>query len=144
MFGQGVSGTSAAFESEQVSAFFLNSNPRKFHLKRWTEENPNQHAVYPRIYGGHSYDNYNQYFSDYQLFDADYFRVKTISLGYMVPNKTVTNWGLSSLKFFVTTENLFTIRADHEMEDFDPEAASGRGLGALGSKSVAFGLNVVF
>ena len=62
----------------------------------------------------------------------------------MVPATTVANWGLTSLKFFVTTENLFTIRADHEMEDFDPEAASGRALGAVGTKSIAFGLNVVF
>lgn len=144
LFGQGVSGTMAAFESEQVSAFMLNSNPRKFHLKRWTEDNPNTYAAYPRIYGGTSADDYNQNFSDYQLFDSDYFRIKTISLGYMVPAATVRNWGLSSLKFFVTAENLFTIRADKEMEDFDPEAASGRGLGALGTKSVAFGVNVSF
>lgn len=144
LFGQGVSGTMAAFESEQVSAFMLNSNPRTFHLKRWTEDNPNPYAAYPRIYGGTSLDDYNQYFSDYQLFDADYFRIKTISLGYMIPTATVKNWGLSSLKFFVTAENLFTIRADKKMEDFDPEAVSGRGLGALGTKSVAFGLNVSF
>lgn len=144
LFGQGVSGTMAAFESEQVSAFMLNSNPRKFHLKRWNEDNPNPRAAYPRIYGGTVADNYNQNFSDYQLFDADYFRIKTISLGYMVPTATVTSWGLSGLKFFLTAENLFTIRADKEMEDFDPESASGRGLGALGTKSVAFGINVAF
>ncbi|MEG2514494.1 MAG: SusC/RagA family TonB-linked outer membrane protein, partial [Bacteroidaceae bacterium] len=144
LFGQGVSGTMVAFEAEQVFAFMLNSNPRAFHLKRWNEDNPNPHAAYPRIYGGTSMDNYNQNFSDYQLFDADYFRIKTISLGYMVPTAKVTNWGLSGLKFFLTAENLFTIRADKEMEDFDPESASGRGLGALGTKSVAFGINVAF
>ena len=71
----------------------LNSNPRKFHLGRWTEENPNPRAVYPRIYGGHSLDDYNQYFSDYQLFDADYFRIKTISLGYRVPSNLISKWG---------------------------------------------------
>lgn len=144
LFGQGVSGTQAAFESEQVSAFMLNSNPRKFHLGRWTQENPNPHAVYPRIYGGHSLDDYNQYFSDYQLFDADYFRIKTISLGYRVPSNLVSKWGMSSLKFFLTGENLFTLRADHTMKDFDPEASSGRGIGSLGTKSVAFGVNVSF
>lgn len=73
IFGQGVSGTMVGFESEQFSAFMLNSNPRKYHLGRWTEESPSPRAVYPRIYGGHSLDDYNQYFSDYQLFDADYF-----------------------------------------------------------------------
>lgn len=144
VFGQGVSGTMAGFESEQVSAFMLNSNPRKFHLGRWTQENPNQYAVYPRIYGGHSLDDYNQYFSDYQLFDADYFRIKTISLGYRVPSKVISKLGMSSLKFFLTGENLFTLRADHVMKDFDPEASSGRGIGSLGTKSVAFGVNVSF
>lgn len=144
IFGQGVSGTKAGFESEQVSAFMLNSNPRKFHLGRWTEENPNPRAVYPRIYGGHSLDDYNQYFSDYQLFDSDYFRIKTITLGYRVPSRLTSQWGMSSLRFFFTGENLFTLRADKIMKDFDPEASSGRGIGALGTKSVAFGVNVSF
>ncbi|MGL5318204.1 MAG: TonB-dependent receptor [Bacteroidales bacterium] len=144
MFGQGVSGTKAAFESEQVWAFFLNSNPRAFHLDRWSPNNPNPNAPYPRIYGGHSYDNYNQNFSDFQLFDADYFRFKTMSLGYQFPKNLISKTPLSALKMFLTAENLFTIRADKKMRDFDPEASSGRGLGALGAKSVAFGLNVSF
>lgn len=143
-FGQGVSGTKVGFESEQVWAFFLNSSPRKYHLKRWTQENPNPRAAYPRIYGGNSLDDYNQYFSDFQLFDADYFRIKTLTLSYMMPNSLVRKWGLTSLKFYVTGENLFTIRADHKMKDFDPESPTGRGLGALGTKSVAFGLNLSF
>ncbi len=144
LFGQGVIGTSVAFESEQVSCFFLNSNPRKFHLKRWTEDNPNPHAAYPRIYGGSSMDDYNQYFSDYQIFDADYFRFKNISLGYRIPKSIISKWSLSDLKIFVTGENLFTIRADKDMKDFDPESAKGRGLGAFSIKSIALGVNVSF
>lgn len=144
MFGQGVTGTQAAFESEQVWAFFLNSNPRQFHMDRWNPNNPNPNAGYPRIYGGHSYDNYNQEFSDFQLFDADYFRFKTISLGYQFPKSLLSKTPLTGVKMFLTAENLFTIRADRKMKDFDPESKSGRGLGALGSKSVAFGVNVSF
>lgn len=143
-FGQGVSGTSVAFESEQVFGFMLNSNPRKYHLSRWNEDNPNPHAACPRLYGGTYYDEYNKHFSDYQLFDSDYFRIKTISLGYMVPQNIVTGWGLSSLKFFLTGENLFTFRADKDMKDFDPESSTGRGISAFGAKSVAFGVNVSF
>ena len=144
IFGQGVSGTKVAFESEQVFAFMLNSNPRQYHLKRWNEEKPNAHAVCPRLYGGTYYDEYNKHFSEYELFDADYFRIKTISLGYMMPKGLINKWGFSSMKFFVTAENLFTIRADKDMKDFDPEAATGRSLGALGTKSVAFGVNLSF
>lgn len=144
LFGQGVGGTKVAFESEQVFAFMLNSNPRKYHLKRWSEENPDPNAVVPRLYGGTSNDEYNKHFSEYQLFDADYFRLKTITLGYMLPKKLVNNWGLQALKFFVTGENLLTLRADHDMKDFDPEAASSRGVGAFGTKSIALGVNVSF
>ena len=144
IFGQGVSGTNVAFESEQVFGFMLNSNPRKYHLQRWSEENPNQYSRVPRLYGGVSADEYNKKFSDYQLFDADYFRFKTISLGYMVPQTVARQWGFSALKFFVTGENLLTLRADNVMKDFDPEAATGRGVGAFGTKSVAFGVNLSF
>lgn len=144
LFGQGVSGTKVAFESEQVWCLFLNSSPRKYHRKRWTEENPNPKAIYPRIYGGHSFDDYNQNFSDFQLFSADYFRIKTISLGYNLPQAAVSKIGLSAMKVFFTGENLFTIRGDKKMKDFDPESASGRGLGAYGTKAVAFGINITF
>lgn len=144
VFGQGVSGTSVGFESEQVFAFMLNSNPRKYHLGRWTADNPNPHAYVPRLYGGGALDEYNKHFSDYQLFDADYFRIKTVSLGYNVPKNIIAKWGLSTLKLFITGENLLTFRADHRMKDFDPESSTGRGVGALGVKSVAFGMNVAF
>ena len=144
LFGQGVAGAKVAFESEQVWAFFLNSNPRKFHLGRWTEANPNPNANYPRIYGGVSQDTYNQNFSDRQLFSANYFRIKTITLGYRLPRTLVNRIGLNSVKAFVTGENLFTFRCDNIMKDFDPESVSGRSVSALGEKSIAFGLNVEF
>ncbi|MCB5173437.1 hypothetical protein LGV59_21120 [Bacteroides fragilis] len=41
-------------------------------MKRWTEENPNPHAAYPRIYSASSvHTTYNRNFSDYHLFDSD-------------------------------------------------------------------------
>ena len=122
MFGQGISGTKVAFDVYGVHPFYHGQDsPRKYHLKRWTEENPNPHAAYPRIYSASSvHTTYNRNFSDYHLFDSDYFRFKTLSLGYTVPSATVKNWGLQSLKVYVTGENLFTVRADKKMEDFDP------------------------
>ena len=64
--------------------------------------------------------------------------------GLLFPKDAVTRWGLSSLKFFLTGENLFTFRADKDMKDFDPESSTGRGISAFGAKSVAFGVNVSF
>lgn len=145
MMGQGVSGTSVAFTDYGVHPFFHGMDtPRRYHLGRWNEANPNPHAVYPRLYSASNpHTAYNRNFSDYQLFDADYFRIKTLSLGYMVPTALVKNWGLQSLKFFVTGENLFTFRADDKMKDFDPESSSAQTF-QLGIKSVAFGVNISF
>ena len=145
VFGQGIFGADVAFDVYQVHPFFHGQdNPRKYHLGRWTEANPNPKAIYPRIYPASSvHTSYNRTINSYNIFDADYFRFKTITLGYTVPKNIVTHLGLSALKVYVTGENLFTLRADDKMKDFDPEAASGT-VQALGTKSLAFGLNVSF
>lgn len=144
-FGQGVSGTMVAFESYGLHPFYHGmDSPRAFHLNRWTEANPNRYADYPRIYSASSpHTAYNRNFCDQHLFDADYFRIKTLTLGYAVPTDVLKNVGLSALKVFVTGENLFTCRADKRMKDFDPET-SGNVITALGTKSVAFGVNLTF
>lgn len=145
VMGQGVCGTDVAFDVYGIHPFYHGmDNPRKFHLGRWTESNPNPHAVYPRIYSSSdAHTTYNRTFSDYHLFDADYFRFKTITLGYSLPKKLITRWGLQGLKLYLTGENLFTIRADKRMKDFDPESSSGV-IYNLGTKSVAFGVNLSF
>lgn len=145
VMGQGVCGTDVAFDVYGIHPFYHGmDNPRKFHLGRWTESNPNPHAVYPRIYSASdAHTTYNRTFCDYHLFDADYFRFKTITLGYSLPKKLITQWGLQGLKVYLTGENLFTIRADKRMKDFDPEASSGV-IYNLGTKSVAFGVNLSF
>ena len=145
VMGQGVSGTKVKFSEEQAWAFFEDASPRKWHLNRWTEANPNPNANYPRIYlKGNTHQNYNQLFSDFWLFDSDYFRIKNITLGYSFPKAWMNKCFLDSAKIFFTAENPFTIRADHRMKDFDPEASSGRGVGALGLRTFAFGINVSF
>lgn len=144
LFGQGVCGTSLALVATQVTPFSTGTSPKKAHLARWTQANPNPQATFPRLYGGHSLDNYNTRFSEFNIFDSDYFRIKTISLGYRVPQKIITPCGLSALKAFISAENPFTIRADKKMKDFDPEARDGAGINAFGVKSIAFGVNISF
>lgn len=143
--GQGVTGTSVAFEVYQMHPFFHGQdNPRKFHLNRWTESNPNPNAIYPRIYtASDAHTTYNRAFSDYHLFDADYFRFKTITLSYLLPRLAVNAMRMQSMRVFLTGENLLTIRADKKVKDFDPETAGGV-IGTLGTKTFAFGVNVSF
>ena len=145
VFGQGVSGTKVRFYQEQAWAFSDYASPREYHLKRWTVENPNPNAAYPRIYPRTSaHSTFNNKFSDFWLFDADYFRIKNITLGYTFQKNVVQSLGVEALKLYVAAENPFTIRADHRMEDFDPETASGRGGNTRGTASLSFGVNLTF
>lgn len=91
-----------------------------------------------------SLNTYNNKFSDFWLFDADYFRIKNITLGYTFQKNVVQSLGVEALKLYVAAENPFTIRADHRMEDFDPETASGRGGNTRGTASLSFGVNLTF
>lgn len=141
--GYGVSGVHTYFGSEMAIAYFNNANPKEYHLGRWTEENPNPNAVYPRIYTG-SGQAYNNLQSDFWLFDASFFRIKNITLGYSVPPVVSNKWGVSGLKLYLAVENPFTIRGDKRMKDFDPETASGRGQDSRGTQTFTFGVNVSF
>lgn len=144
-FGQGVSGTKQYFWQEQAWAFSDNASPREYHLKRWTLDNPNPNAAYPRIYSRTSaHSTYNNRFSEYWLMNTDYFRIKTITLGYTFNKKTLEALKMDALKVYVAAENPFTIRADKRMEDFDPETGNGRGQDTRGISSIALGVNLTF
>ena len=145
VFGQGVSGANVYFNNEQAWAFFNYATPREYHLNRWTVDNPDQNALYPRIYPASSNRaKYNQLQSDFWLFSANYFRVKNITLGYTVPRQLISKYSLSALKFYVSLENPITLRGDDRMKDFDPESYSGRAQNTRGTRMYTFGVNVSF
>lgn len=145
MFGQGVTGTMVRFYQEQAWAFSDNASPREFHLKRWTVDNPDPNAAYPRIYPRTSaHSTFNNKFSDFWLFDSDYFRIKNITFGYNFNKHQIQHLGVDALKLYVSAENPFTIRADHRMEDFNPETPSGRGTDTRGTSSISLGVNLTF
>lgn len=143
--GQGVKGVKVNFQAEMAHAFFDNATPRAYHLGRWTTANPDPNAVYPRIYertDGHA--KFNQYLSDFWLFNADYFRIKNITIGYTFDKQLLSKIGFETAKVYLSLENYITIRGDKRMLDFDPEASTGRAVSALGEKTVSLGLNFSF
>ncbi|HUH26916.1 SusC/RagA family TonB-linked outer membrane protein [Gelidibacter sp.] len=52
---------------------------------------------------------YYAYSSNFSITDASYIRMKTLSLGYSIPNKLLRSTSLSQFKVFVHAQNLFTI-----------------------------------
>jgi len=52
------------------------------------------------------------------LYSASYARLKNLTVGYRIPRKLASKWGLNNLKFTLTGENLFTFSGHQGM---DPE-----------------------
>ena len=89
----------------------------------WTEENPN--AKYPKPGGIQSGDN-PKYGSTLGYFDASYWKVRNISLGYKFDEqKWLKNFGIQSLRAYVSIQNPFVICAPfHKETGLDPETNS--------------------
>jgi len=140
--GQGVSDVKVYLAMEASQAFFNGAGVKQYVLGRWTQANPDPNAVYPRVLTTAN-NGRNLQTSSFWLFSADYFRFKTISLGYTLPSAIIGTRVVKSLRFYLSSNNVFTIRGDHRMNDFDPEAPSSRAAYPQ-LKTFSVGANVTF
>ncbi|RVU02437.1 TonB-dependent receptor [Mucilaginibacter limnophilus] len=84
-------------------------------LGRWT--GPGTSNTYPRL--SESDPNYNfRNPSDFYLQDGDYFRIKTLQIGYTFPKALISKAKLSRLRIYVMSENLVTFT---KYTGYDPE-----------------------
>lgn len=120
----------------------LNKAVTKAQLENyWTT--PGQNASLPKVvYGSPQNSHYN---SSRRLEDASYLRLKSINLGYNLPSEAVSTIGLSTVRFYASATNLWTLsKIDH----FDPETNSrGSILKSFDFpplKTITFGVQVNF
>lgn len=85
--------------------------------------------------------------SDMWVFDASYFRIKQIQLGYSLPKKLISKAAMQGLRLYVSLDDFFTITK----YPGDPESRTN--LGSLmtidnisypQTKRIMFGLNLTF
>jgi len=81
-------------------------------LNRWTPDNPSN--TYPRANRNADYLR----MSDRYLEDGSYIRLKSLTLGYNLPDKALNFLKVQSAKVYFTGTNLFTIT---DYTGFDPE-----------------------
>lgn len=103
----------------------------------YTAVNPD--AKYPRIYGEYENYGYNSRTQTKYLLDASYLRIKNVTLGYILPRALVNKMPLSSVKFYVSIENLHTFCS--LPMGFDPERL---GWGYPFYRTTSLGFNVTF
>jgi hypothetical protein len=86
-------------------------------LDGWTPENPN--TTVPRLVQGNKI--FQSYFNDYLVEDASYFRLKNVQLGYSIPVKFIQKVSMSSLRIYVSAENILTFT---KYSGLDPEVGN--------------------
>ena len=97
-------------------------------------------------------DNSDKFYrcSNLRVYDASFFKIKQIQLGYTLPRKFVKRIGMSSLRAYVSMDDWFTFT---KYPGMDPETShAGSSASGLGidygsypiSKKLVFGVNVSF
>ena len=146
IFFQGAANTSTVLGANSNGAFhpfawgLEESALRAEVADRWTEENPSQDVMFPRLHSN-NFDN-NTVASTWWLRDASFLRLKNIELGYNFKEKTLKPIGLKSLRVYVQGNNI-CVWDDIKM--WDPELGnSNAGFAYPLSRTVTFGLDVTF
>ncbi|MBV5312743.1 MAG: TonB-dependent receptor [Prolixibacteraceae bacterium] len=109
--------------------------------ERWTSENNNANARYPRITSAPTGNNTKA--STYWLRDGSYLRLKTLQIGYNFDRALLSNIKIEGFRIYVSGQNLFTWTKD-KLVDFDPEAYHSAGKFYPQAKVYTVGLNLTF
>ena len=110
IFFQGVAKTSTVFGQNAAGNFFPfafgveESNLRAEAANRWTESNPSQDVMFPRLHSN-SFAN-NQVASTWWLRDASFIRLKNIELGYRFPKKMLRKIGFETGRIYLMGNNI--------------------------------------
>lgn len=118
---------------------------RSFYDNRWTESNPS--TKYPR-----TYNRNDEYWvssvnpNTYWLRKTDFLRLKTLELGYSLPEKLTGRIGLQNMRVSLGGMNLLTWSPG--IKDYDPELEpKGDGFAGAGyplQKVVTAGVTIQF
>ncbi len=127
----------------QDQAYINRLDGRRNNLKvdYWREDNPTN--AFPRVNSSVS----TTYYSTLGYYDATYWKIKTITLGYTVPAKITQKWNISNLRIYLSCNNVATLFSPY-MKDaggVDPQPTGyfsvENGGGKQNSRQLTVGLN---
>jgi TonB-linked SusC/RagA family outer membrane protein len=102
-----------------------------------SDPNNNINAPHPRML----YENHGTYISsNHYLYNASYFKLKFLQLGYTFPKEWTQKAQISRLRLFVSGENLLTFT---NYPGMDPEIGSGVNVYPI-SRVLTGGINITF
>ncbi|WP_439583384.1 SusC/RagA family TonB-linked outer membrane protein [Dyadobacter bucti] len=140
VFGQGVAGNQIFQGLRRLD--IANANWQSDALGRWT--GPGTSTDYPRIVNGDPNKNF-QNPSTFYLEKGDFFRMKTLQLGYSLPAALISKIAMKKARIYVMSQNLFTLT---KYSGYDPEIGGSvlsidKGIYPQ-ARSYMIGLNIGF
>jgi hypothetical protein len=108
--------------------------------KTWTPENPN--AEYPRMSFDSSKNNWNWQFNDVNVQNLAYVRMKSLILGYTIPQSISSKVKLGKVRTYFSGGDLFEFSTIKD--GFDPEFQESADSTYPFLRTVSFGLDVTF
>ena len=127
------------------------ATPKEF-FNRWEFRGDEKHTNIPAIAdkdlisdlsSTYPYSAYN--YSDIRVAKGDFIRLKSLSVGYTIPQKLFKSWKLfSDIRLRVTGKNLWLLYSDKKLNGQDPEFVNTGGVAQPIQKQVIFSLDVSF
>ena len=146
MMFQGVAGAERVLNGSSVNPFNGGGGSGNLYSNigdRWTEENPDQNAFYPRLsYGSETTSNINNFQkSTWWVRNMNFLRLKTLQISYNLPKPWVNKVHLKNAAVYVMGTNLFTLS---RFKLWDPELNTDNGASYPNTTSYAVGINFTF
>lgn len=146
---QGSAMNSVKYNEILGSVLALGANSPAFYYDRWhlaDPYNPDSEWI-PGYWPASRKNDYDagstRIESNANRINAFYLRLKSVELGYTIPQKFIRPLGLQKVRTFLNGYNL-VVFCDKYLKNFDPEISDGNGFSYPLSVSYNFGVNVTF
>lgn len=120
VFFQGVTNRSVYLSGYYYQAFQNNGKVSSAALGRWTSEANASTATYPRLTASNNLNNFQS--SSFWQRDGSYIKLRSIELGYNLPENLINRIKFDGARLYINGTNLFSW--DH-MDFIDPEVMTG-------------------
>lgn len=146
VFFQGAGKTSTILGASEPQGFhpfhwsYDETSLRKEALNRWTEQNPSQNVMFPRLRtNAHPH---NTAASTWWMRDASFLRLKNVEIGYNFPKPLLRKINIEALRVYLMGNNLAVW---DNIKMWDPEIGNANaGLNYPLSRTFTFGLDFTF
>lgn len=127
-FFQGQARTSFFINSQNIAPFVINGGAQNGLLtaindSHWSETNQDSYALWPRL--SDTFIENNDQLSTWWMRNGSFLRLKTVELGYNMPDRLLKRFSIEAMRLYANANNLFAIS---KFKLWDPEMG-GSGLG---------------